>query len=130
MIPMPIATPAGSAKRATERRNPSGRHGPALGASASTNAGMPIVTVDAIVNWRGSSGKIAVGSAIASTRTAAKTVLVTNSCATRWMLRRICRPSATIAGHHAEVAADEHEVGDRSRHLRARALGDREARLP
>ena len=98
MIPMPIATPAGSANRATERRNPSTLQGPALGASASTKAGMPIVTVDAIVNWRGRSGKVAVGRAIASPETATKTVLVTNSWATRWMLRRICRPSATMPG--------------------------------
>ena len=58
-MPMPIASPAGIAKRATDRRKRSGRHGPELGASASTKAGMPIVTVEAIVNWRGSSGKVA-----------------------------------------------------------------------
>ena len=57
------------------------------------------------------------------------TVLVTNSRATRWMLRRIWRPSATIPGTTREVVADEHEVGDRARHLRAGALGDRQARL-
>ena len=42
-------------------RKRSGRHGPELGASASTKAGMPIVTVEAIVNWRGRSGKVPVG---------------------------------------------------------------------
>ena len=31
---------------------------PELGASASRNAGIPIVTVDAIENWRGSSGNM------------------------------------------------------------------------
>ena len=74
-------------------------------------------------------GKVAVGSATASPTTATNTVLVTNSWATRWMLRRIWRPSATIPGHDAEVVADEHEVGDRPRHLRSRALRDREASL-
>ena len=50
MIPTPIANPAGTAKRATDCRKRSGRHCPELGASASRKAGMPIVTVDAIVN--------------------------------------------------------------------------------
>ena len=49
-MPVPVVSPAGSAKRTTERRNPSGRQGPELGASASTKAGMPIVTEEAIVN--------------------------------------------------------------------------------
>ena len=101
-MPIPIASPAGIAKRATDCRKRSGRHGPELGASASTNAGMPIVTVEAIVNWRGSSGKVAVGIATASPSTAANTDLVTKSCATRWMLRRIWRPSATIPGTTAK----------------------------
>ena len=55
-IPIPIASPAGIAKRTTERRYRSGCHGPVLGASASTKAGMPIVTVEAIVNCRGRRG--------------------------------------------------------------------------
>ena len=50
---------------------------------------MPIVSEEVSVNWRGSSGKTPVGSAIVSSRKAAKTALVTNSRATRWMLRRI-----------------------------------------
>ena len=102
MIPTPMARPAGIAKRATDCRNRSGRHGPVLGASASTKAGMPIVIVDAIVNWRGSNGNVAVGIATAIAITAVNTVLVTNSCATRWMLRRIWRPSATIIGTTAK----------------------------
>ena len=57
------------------------------------------------------------------------TALVTNSRATRWMLRRIWRPSWTIRGTSPNSPAHEHEVGDRARHLRARALGDREPRL-
>ena len=39
-----------------------------------------------------------VGIAIASPTTAANTLLVMNRLATRSMLRRICRPSATIPG--------------------------------
>ena len=45
-MPIPIAIPEGRAKLATDRRKRSTRHGPELGASASTNAGIPIVTVD------------------------------------------------------------------------------------
>ena len=90
---------------------------------------MPIVTVEAIVNWRGSSGKVAVGIATSSAATAVNTDLVTNSRATRSMLRRICRPSATMPGTTAKSFAHEHEIGDRARHLRARALRDREPRL-
>src|ERR1017187_1135043 len=87
MIPIPIATPAGIAKRTTDCRKRSGRHGPELGASASTNAGMPIVTGEAIVNWRGRSPEVPVGRVTAGPRTALNTVLVMNSRATRWMLR-------------------------------------------
>ena len=59
---------------------------------------MPMVTVEAIVNCRGSNGKVAVGIATASPATAVNTALVMNRRATRWMLRRICLPSATIPG--------------------------------
>ena len=55
--------------------------------------------------------------------------MLTNRRATRWMLRRIWRPSWTSARDLAELAGDEHEVGDRARHLRARALRDRQPRL-
>jgi hypothetical protein len=48
--------PAGTAKRATDCRKRSGCHGPELGASASAKAGIPIVTVEAIVNCLGSYG--------------------------------------------------------------------------
>ena len=81
-----------------------------------------------IVRWRGSSGYSAGVIPIATIRNAANTDLVTNSFVTRWMLRRIRRPSATIPGNGGEVAVDEHHVGDRLRHLRAGALGDREPR--
>ena len=42
----PGRQPAGIEKRAIARRKPSGRHGPLDGASASRNAGMPIVKVE------------------------------------------------------------------------------------
>ena len=128
-MPIPTATPAGIAKRATDCRNRSGRHGPELGASASTNAGMPIVTVEAIVNWRGRSGNVAVGTATASPSTAVNTAFVTNSCATRWMLRRICRPSSTIPG----TTAKSERTNTRSATERAiwtpEPLRDRQTRL-
>ena len=54
--------------------------------------------------------------------------LLTYSFATRWRLRRIWRPSATMRGHRAEVAAHEHEVGHALGHLRAAALRDRQPR--
>jgi hypothetical protein len=63
---------------------------------------MPIVTVEAIVNCRGSSGYVPVGIATATATTAANTALVMKSRATRWMLRRIWRPSATIPGTTAK----------------------------
>ena len=120
--------PAGTAKRATSRRKPSVRHGPSLGASARKKAGIPIVERAARVRWRGSSGYSAGVMPIERIRKTAKTDFVTNSFATRWRLRRIARPSATIAGTGGEVAVDEDDVGDRLRHLRAGPLGDREAR--
>ena len=89
---------------------------------------MPTVSAPTIVRCRGSSGYSAGVIPIATIRNAAKTDFVTKSFVTRWMLRRIRRPSATIAGNGGEVAVDEHDVGDRLRHLRARALRDREAR--
>ena len=95
---MPVAMPAGIEKRATAPRNPSGRHGPDDGASARKNAGTPIVSDEVSVNCRGSSGKTPVVSAIAISRKAVNTALATNSRATRWMLRRIWRPSWTIRG--------------------------------
>src|SRR6201995_4788478 len=97
-MPSPHASPAGIEKRAIARRNPSGRHGPLDGASASRNAGIPIVKVEGRVNWRGSIGKTPLGIAITSTRKAVKTALETKRRATRWMLRRIWRPSPTIGG--------------------------------
>ena len=45
-----MASPAGIEKRAIARRKPSGRHGPLDGASASRNAGMPIVKVEVSEN--------------------------------------------------------------------------------
>lgn len=50
MIPIPIAIPAGIAKRATDCKKRSGCHGPELGASASRKARIPVVTVEAMVN--------------------------------------------------------------------------------
>lgn len=91
-----------------------------LGASASRKAGIPIVTVEAIVNWRGSSGNVAVGIATARSITAVNTVLVTNSRATRWMLRRIWRPSLTIPG----TAAKSSRTSTRSATERAICVPD------
>ncbi len=88
-MPAPLAMPAGSEKRAIAFRKPSGRHGPVDGASARKKAGMPIVSDETSVNWRGSSGKTPLGIAITISRNAVKTAFVTNSRATRWMLRRI-----------------------------------------
>jgi hypothetical protein len=45
-MPMPVASPAGTEKRAIAFRNPSGRQGPLDGASARKKAGMPIVSDD------------------------------------------------------------------------------------
>ena len=90
---------------------------------------MPIVTVEAIVNWRGSSGKVAVGIATARPTTATNTDLGHEE------LRDALDVSQDLAalGDHPrddpEVVPHEHEVGDRARHLRPRALRDGEARL-
>src|ERR1700748_2341428 len=59
---------------------------------------MPIVKVEVSVNWRGSIGKTPLGIAITSTRKAVKIAFETKRRATRWMLRRIWRPSPTIGG--------------------------------
>ena len=61
-------------------------------------------------------------------RKAASADLATNSFATRCRLRSTLRPSRIIAGIGGEAALDQHEVGDRARHLGAAALGDRQAR--
>jgi hypothetical protein len=50
---MPAASPAVSENRAIARRKPSSRHGPHEGASASRKAGVPMVTLELSVNWRG-----------------------------------------------------------------------------
>ena len=78
------------------------RHGPSLGASARKNAGIPTVSAPTIVRWRGSSGYSAGVIPIATITNAAKTDFVTKSFVTRWMLRRIRRPSATIPGIDAK----------------------------
>ena len=96
--PSPAATPAGTENRATSRRKPAGFHGPSLGARARKNAGMPTVIAATTVRWRGSSGYAVGVSPTVTMRNAANTDFVTNSFVTRWMLRRICRPSATILG--------------------------------
>ena len=59
---------------------------------------MPIVKVEVSVNWRGSIGKTPLGIATTSTRKAVKIAFETKRRATRWMLRRIWRPSPTIGG--------------------------------
>jgi hypothetical protein len=60
------------------------------------------VAVEAIVNWRGRRGKVEVGNAAARLSTAAETNLVTNSWPTRWMLRGIWSPPATMVGTTAK----------------------------
>ena len=102
VTPSPAATPAGTAKRPTSRRKSSVRHGPSLGASARKNAGMPTVRAPTTVRWRGSSGYSVGVIPIATIRNAAKTDFVTKSFVTRWMLRRIRRPSATMPGTAAK----------------------------
>ena len=81
------------------------------------------------VNWRGSSGKTPLGSAIVTSRKAVKIALLTKSRATRWMLRRIWRPSWTSGG----TSPNSPETRTRSETERAicvpRALGDRQPRL-
>ena len=129
MIPIPIASPAGIAKRATDWRKRSGRHGPELGASASRKAGIPIVTVEAIVNWRGSSGKVPVGIATARPTDGGEHGLGDEQPGHPLDVAQDLAPFGDHPGHDAEVVADEHEVGDRARHLRPGALGDRQARL-
>ena len=63
---------------------------------------MPTVIVAASVRCRGRSGYGVVVTPTSRIRKAAKTDLVTKSFVTRWTLRRIFRPSATIAGTAAK----------------------------
>ena len=63
---------------------------------------MPTVSVATIVRWRGSRGYSAGVIPTATIRNAANTDFVTNSLVTRWMLRRIRRPSATMPGMAAK----------------------------
>ena len=94
--------PAGTAKRPTSRRKPSGRNGPAEGARARKKAGMPTVTKAASERCRGSSGYSISVRPTETIRTTANADFVTNSFATRWRLRSTFRPSATIGGTAAK----------------------------
>ena len=78
------------------------RHGPSLGASARKKAGMPTVSAPTIVRCRGNSGYSVGVIPIATIRKAANTDFVTKSFVTRWMLRRMRRPSATMPGTAAK----------------------------
>ena len=55
---IPIAIPAGKANAASARSSRPRYSGPSLGASASTNEGIPIVSIAATVSWRGRNGKV------------------------------------------------------------------------
>ncbi len=112
MIPIPIATPAGIAKRATDCRKRSGRHGPELGASASRNAGMPIVTVEAIVNWRGRSGKVTGRDRHGQADDGGEHALGDEQPGHSLDVAQDLAPLGDHPGHDAEVVAYEHEVGD------------------
>ena len=90
---------------------------------------MPIVTVEAIVNWRGRSGKVAVGIATASPEHRGEHRLGHEQLRDALDVAQDLAALGHHPGHDGEVVADEHEVGDRARHLRPRALRDREARL-
>ena len=69
-----------------------------------------------------------VGMAIARPTNAVNTVLVMNSRATRWMLRRIWRPSATIPGKTPKSSRTSTRSAT-ERDIRPGALGDRQPRL-
>ncbi len=73
-------------------------HGPELGPSARKKPGIPTVTAAASERCRGRSGYGVVVSPTTRTRNAANTDFVTNSFVTRWTLRRIFRPDATMSG--------------------------------
>ncbi len=63
---------------------------------------MPMVRVATRLRCRGRKGYALALRPIVRISVAAKTDFVTNSRATRWMFRRIWRPSATIAGSDAK----------------------------
>ena len=90
---------------------------------------MPIVSDDVSVNWRGSSGKTPVVSAIATSRNAVNTRLRDEQPRDALDVAQDLAALVDHPRHLAELAADQHEVGDRARHLRPAALRDREPRL-
>ena len=114
-------------RSARSRRNPSGRHGPARGegeeeggdADGEGGGQGELARQDGEDRGRDRDGQ---------DQEAAKTALETNRRATRWMLRRIWRPSSTIGG----TSPNSPRTSTRSateRAIWAAALGDREARL-
>ena len=90
---------------------------------------MPIVTVEAIVNWRGSSGKVAVGNRDREPDEGDEHRLGHEELRDALDVAQDLAPLGHDPRHDGEVVAHEHEIRHRARHLRARALRDREPRL-
>ena len=129
MIPIPIASPAGIAKRATDWRYRSGRHGPGARREREQEGG------DSDRDGRGDRGlpreqREGPGwDRNSHVDHGDEDGLGDEQPCDSLDVAQDLAPLGDHARHDAEVVANEHEVGDRARHLRARALGDREARL-
>ena len=85
---------------------------------------MPIVTVEAIVNWRGSSGKVPGRDRDRQADHGGEHGLGYEQPGHPLDVAQDLSPLGDHPGHDREVVADEHQVGDRARHLGPGPLGD------